>query len=188
MYSSGHKWEGLKRMGKVVIRGRGLNGGVVEGEALVTKPINFWAAYMQGILSGKPSKIEDTKHELYGKSLKGKILLFPFSVGSLAGGVSLLEAIIKGVGPKAIVNSETDGVSLAGPVFAHIFYGIDVPVVDSLDKDPSKTISNGDHLIVDGNRGTVEVIQRSPCVTCHKGLSPLLAHDTRPAHPESSQK
>lgn len=147
-------------MRHVVLRGRGLNGGVAEGEALVTKPINFFGAYMQGILSGKLSRIEDTKHELYGKSLEGKVLVFPFSIGSLAGGVSLLEAIIQGVGPKAIVNSKTDGVLLAGPVFARVFYGIEVPVVDSLDRDPLKTIRNGDHLTVDGDRGTVQVRQR----------------------------
>lgn len=147
-------------MRKVVLKGRGLNGGVAKGEALVTRPINFFGAYMQGILSGKLSKIEDTKHELYGKSLEGKILVFPFSIGSLAGGVSLLEAIKKGVGPKAIVNSKTDGVLLAGPVFARVFYGIEVPVVDSLDKDPLNTIRNGDHLTVDGDKGTVEVTRR----------------------------
>ena len=147
-------------MRKVVLKGRGLNGGVAEGEALITKPINFWGAYMQGILSGGLSKIEDTKHELYGKSLKGKVLVFPFSIGSLAGGVSLLEAIKRGVGPKGIVNSKTDSVVLVGPVFARIFYGIEVPVVDSLDKDPLKTIRNGDHLTVDGNKGTVEVTRR----------------------------
>ena len=147
-------------MRKVVLKGRGLNRGVAKGEALVTKPINFFGAYMQGILSGKLSKIEDTKHELFGKNLEGKILVFPFSIGSLAGGVSLLEAIMQGVGPKAIVNSKTDGVLLAGPVFARVFYGIEVPVVDSLDKDPFKTIRNGDYLTVDGNKGTVEVVRR----------------------------
>jgi predicted aconitase with swiveling domain len=145
------------RMRHVVLRGRGLNGGMAKGEALVTKPINFFGAYMQGILSGKLSKIEDTKHELYGRSLEGKVLVFPFSIGSLAGGVSLLEAIIQGVGPTAIVNSKTDGVLLAGPVFARVFYDIQVPVVDSLDRDPLKLIRNGDILIVDGNKGTVEV-------------------------------
>ena len=144
-------------MRHVVLRGRGLNGGVAKGEALVTKPINFFAAYMQGILSGKLSKIEDTKHELYGRSLEGKVLVFPFSIGSLAGGVSLLEAIIQGVGPTAIVKSKTDGVLLAGPVFARVFYDIQVPVVDSLDRDPLKLIRNGDILVVDGNKGTVEV-------------------------------
>ena len=147
-------------MRRVVLKGRGLNRGIAKGEALVTKPINFFGAYMQGILSGKLSKIEDTKHELFGKSLEGKILVFPFSIGSLAGGVSLLEAIKKGVGPKAIVNSKTDGVLLAGPVFARVFYGIEVPVVDSLDKDPFNTIRNGDYLTVDGNKGTVEVVRR----------------------------
>ncbi len=143
-----------------VLKGRGLNGGVAQGEAIVTTPISFFGAYMQGIFSGRLSKIEDTKHELYGISLEGKIVVFPFSIGSLAGGVSLLEAIKRGVGPKAIINSKTDGVLLSGPVFARVFYDIEVPVVDSLDQDPLKTISNGDHLVVDGNTGTVKVTRK----------------------------
>ena len=74
----------------------------------------------------------------------------------------MLESIIKGVGPVAIVNSRTDGVLLAGPVFARIFYGIEVPVVDRLDKDHLKKIRNGDLLKVDGNKGIVEVTPTTP--------------------------
>ena len=147
-------------MRPLLLRGRGLNGGIAQGEALVTTPINFFAAYMQGILSGTLSTIEDAKHELYGMSLEEKVLIFPFSIGSLAGGVSLLEAIIQGVGPKAIVNIKTDGVLLAGPVFARVFYGMDVPVVDSVEEDSLKTIRDGDFLTIDGRKGTVEVIPR----------------------------
>ena len=47
-------------MREVILKGRGLNGGVATGEALVAKPINFFGAYMQGILSGKLTNIEDT--------------------------------------------------------------------------------------------------------------------------------
>jgi predicted aconitase with swiveling domain len=115
---------------------------------------------MEGILSGRLSRVEDHNHELYGESLKGRVLVFPYSVGSLAGGVSLLEAIKQGVGPAAIVNVQTDGVLLSGPIFARVFFGIQVPVVDSLDGDPLSIIRNGDILKVDGDRGTVEVVQR----------------------------
>lgn len=37
---------------------------------------------------------------------------------------------------------------------------IEVPVVDNLDQDPSGVIRTGDFLVVDGNRGIVEVSQR----------------------------
>lgn len=147
-------------MSEFVLKGRGLTGGVAEGDALVTQPINFFGAYMQGILSGSLSRIEDTRHELYGKSLEGKVLVFPYSIGSLAGGVSLLEAIKKGIGPIAIINRKTDDVLLSGPVFARVFYGIEVPVIDSLDRDPLQAISTGDFLTVDGNRGIVRVTQK----------------------------
>lgn len=144
-------------MGNIILRGRGLNGGIANGEAVVTQPINFFGSYMQGILRGKVSSIEDARHELCGKSLAGKVLVFPFSIGSLAGGVSLLEAIVRGVGPKAIIAMHTDGVLLSAPVFARVFYGIEVPVVDRLDPDPLTAIRNGDFLTVDGSKGTVEV-------------------------------
>ena len=144
-------------MGNLILRGRGLNGGIAKGEAVVTQPMNFFGSYMPGILSGRLTTIEDARHELFGRSLAGKVLVFPFSIGSLAGGVSLLEAIIQGVGPKAIVTVKADEVFLAGPVFARVFYGIEVPVVDSLEKDPFQTIRNGDLLTVDGYKGTVEV-------------------------------
>jgi predicted aconitase with swiveling domain len=159
MCRSGDQGKNLERRktSNFILRGRGLNGGIAKGEALVTKPINFFGSYMQGILSETLSKIEDPRHELYGMSLEERVLVFPFSIGSLAGGVSLLEAIMRGVGPKAIVTVRTDGVLLAAPVFARIFYGIEVPVVDSLEKDPMKVIRNGDFLTVNGFEGTVEV-------------------------------
>lgn len=100
--------------------------------------------------------MEDRRHELCGKSLKGKVLVFPSSIGSLAGGVSLLEAILRGVGPKAIIATQVDGVLLSAPVFARVFFGIEVPVVDQLAPDPLKTIRSGDLLKVDGNQGIVE--------------------------------
>lgn len=147
-------------MSEFVLKGRGLTGGVAEGEALVTQPINFFGAYMQGILSGNLSRIEDTRHELYGRSLEGKVLVIPYSIGSLAGGVALLEAIKKGIGPIAVINRKTDDVLLSGPVFARVFYGIEVPVIDSMDRDPLQAISTGDFLTVDGNRGIVRVTQK----------------------------
>jgi predicted aconitase with swiveling domain len=140
-----------------ILRGRGLNGGIAKGEALLAKPINFFSAYMKGILEGRLSTIEDRRHALFRQSLEDKVLVMPFSIGSLAGGVSLLEAIKQGVGPIAIVNSTTDGVLLAGPVFARVFYKIEIPVVDNLDSDPMKIINTGDILSVDGNTGIVEV-------------------------------
>jgi len=89
-------------MGNLILRGRGLNGGIAKGEAVVTQPINFFGAYMPGILSGRLKVIEDARHELFGRSLAGKVLIFPFSIGSLAGGVSLLKPSSKGWGRKLL--------------------------------------------------------------------------------------
>src|SRR5438034_5997636 len=53
-------------------------GGSVEGPALVTsQPINFLS-----MVDAKTGKITDPMHELYKKSLKGVVLVFPYAIGS----------------------------------------------------------------------------------------------------------
>ena len=140
----------------MLFKGRKIYQGEAQGEALATSMgISFF-----GGVDPETGVVVEKGHQLQGQSISGKVLVFPFSIGSLAGGVSLLEAIVQGVGPKAIVNNNTDGVLLAAPVFARVFYDIEVPVVDSLDQDPSSVIKNGDFLVVDGNRGLVEVTRK----------------------------
>jgi predicted aconitase with swiveling domain len=144
---------------KITLRGRGLTSGVVEGEAIVTKqPLNFFRAYADAFHTGRPSRtIGDKRHELYGKDLSGKILVFPYGVGSCACGALFLQTIKTGIGPRAVVNIETDEVVLAGAVFADIFYHVKVPMVHKLNRDPFEVINTGDHVKVDADRGIVEV-------------------------------
>jgi len=62
-----------------VFKGRTISPGKVEGEALVSKePIGFY-----GGIDAKTGLFIEKGHELEGKPVKGKVLVFPCGKGSL---------------------------------------------------------------------------------------------------------
>lgn len=143
---------------KMMLKGRGLTEGIAKGVAVATKqPFNFLAAYSH-LQRGRPSSIVgDVKHELFRKDIGGKVLVIPHCVGSLASGVALLEAIKQGVAPNAIASAEIEPAVLSGAVFADLFFGLPLPIVDRLDRNALKSINTGDHVKVDAYNGIVEV-------------------------------
>lgn len=60
---------------KIILKGRKVIGGVAEGEAVVTKePVSF----LGGVNPDKGMVVE-RGHELEGKSITGKIFVFPMA-------------------------------------------------------------------------------------------------------------
>jgi predicted aconitase with swiveling domain len=95
-------------------------GGIGEGPALVTdQPINFLA-----MVDAKSGLITDTKHQLYGKSIKGSVLIFPYSVGSSVGAYAIYALKENGNAPSAVICSKADITTASGCAIAGI------PVVD----------------------------------------------------------
>lgn len=93
-----------------------INPGEVEGEALVSRqPINFYSGVdvTRGVVVEKG-------HELEGKCIKDKILLFPHGKGSTVGAYSLYALKKRGVAPLAIINEKTDLVVASGCILASI--------------------------------------------------------------------
>jgi predicted aconitase with swiveling domain len=131
----------------IVLRGRGIVGGVVEGEALVTKEtISGW-----GGMNPMKGTIIETRHELRGVSFKDKILVFPGAKGSSGWSVMFHTARLAGTAPKALVfNEMTTKVALGAVVMR-------IPSVTDLDRDPLGLIETGDWVRVDGDAGIVEI-------------------------------
>ncbi|HKZ61826.1 MAG TPA: DUF126 domain-containing protein [Nitrososphaera sp.] len=95
-------------------------GGSGEGLTLVTaQPINFLA-----MVDPKTGMITDSKHELYEKSLKGAVLVFPYAVGSSVGAYAIYSLREYGTAPNAVVCSKADITTASGCAIASI------PVVD----------------------------------------------------------
>jgi hypothetical protein len=155
--------DGIKRRTSVAnsevltLRGRGLGGGISEGEALVTKQ---FFGFTHGVTPAT-GEISDERHEWRGLNLKGKVIVFPKGKSSSSGGVWILETARCDNLPAAIVNVEAEASTGSGCIFARLMYGKSVPLVDRLDKNPCETIRTGDFVRVDGEAGVVEILRRA---------------------------
>ncbi len=140
-----------------LLKGRSLSKGIVEGEAIVTKqPFSISIAFLFPLLTGSKSlKVADRTHELYKKDVKNKVLVIPFAIGTTTLGFVLLETIVRGMSPKAIVCEKGEPLLSSGALCADIFFNKQFPIVDQIEIDK---IPNGATVRVNGTNGTVEVL------------------------------
>jgi len=111
------------------LKGRIISKGVAEGEALTTKrPISFY-----GGVDPNTSEIIEKGHELQGKKVKEKILVFPNGKGSTVGSYTLYRMKKKGTAPAGIINKECETVVAVGAIISEI------PCVDKIDISKIKT-------------------------------------------------
>jgi len=124
------------------LKGRIINNGKTDGEALVTKdPISFY-----GGVDPKTGIITDKDNELNGQSIKGKILVFPFGKGSTVGPYTIYQLAKLGTAPKAMINKECETIVAVGCIIA------DITAVDKIDITKIKT---GQKIKIDGEKVNV---------------------------------
>ena len=134
----------MHEIGGFYLKGRMISPGRAEGEAIVSKsPIGFY-----GGIDPKTGIVVEKGHELEGKCVKDKILVFPQGKGSTVGSYIIYGLKKNGVAPAAIVNKETETIVATGVILAGI------PCVDKVDIDSIRT---GDKLAVDADKATVEL-------------------------------
>lgn len=137
-------------MDKIIIHGRKVAGGCVEGEALVSKE-NLSGF---GGLHRETGMIIDEKHVLYGKYVKGKILVLNGAKGSSSFSTHFHHVRINNVGPLAILYNVTTSKMVMGALVSH------VPAMTDFDIDPLSVIEDGDWVKVDADNGIVEVTKK----------------------------
>lgn len=126
------------------MKGRMISPGTAEAEAIVSKePIGFY-----GGINIKTGIVIEKGHPLEGKSVKGKILVFPCGKGSTVGSYVLYGLKKNNVAPAGIINKETETIVATGVILAGI------PCVDKIDIDKIKT---GDKIFLDAEKGEVEI-------------------------------
>ena len=131
-------------MKTLVLKGRVIVEGEVEGKALVTtEPISF-----MGSINPKTGYVIEKGHELEGQCLKGKILVFPSAKGSTGGSYMLYDVVKNGVGPIGIINISADSIVVIGAIVA------DLPMIDGIDINE---IESDDYIILDATTGIVTV-------------------------------
>lgn len=116
-----------------------------------SQTISFW-----GGVDPDTGKITDPRHELFGESIREKILVFPYGKGSAAAPLVLLELARQKTGPAAIINVETDPLLVAGPIISKHFYGRNIPVV-KMAPNSFELLRTGQFCYVDGEQGKVMI-------------------------------
>jgi predicted aconitase with swiveling domain len=134
---------------KIVLKGRKVIGGVAQGEALVSKmPLMGW-----GNVNARGGFTTERDHPLFEVPFKGKVLVFTEPRGS--GGFAAYGKTREfGTNPAAFLYRKGNNLT----VFAAM--NMKVPTVTDFDRDPTEIIETGDHVLVDGDRGTVEITKK----------------------------
>jgi len=133
------------------MRGRVVSKGIAEGEALVTKEaISFLAG-----VNPDTGKVVEYGHELEGKCVTGKVLVFAGGKGSTGGSWTILRMSDQKTAPAAMINVETEPIVAIGAILGKI------PLVDKLNRNPTVFIKTGDHVKVDADRGRIEILRKA---------------------------
>jgi predicted aconitase with swiveling domain len=128
--------------GKMELKGRIISKGTAQEEALVTsQPISFY-----GGVDPNTGEVLEKGHELQGKSVKGKILVFPTGKGSTVGSYTLYRLKKNGAAPAGIINKECETVVAVGAIISEI------PCVDKIDISKIKT---GDLIRIENDLVTI---------------------------------
>ncbi len=122
--------------------------GSAEGEALVT----YQSISFLGSIDPRTGIVVEKGHELAGKSIKGKVLIFPSGKGSTVGSYVIYQLKKNGAAPSAMINIKTEPIVAVGAIISGI------PLVDRVEKEPLETIKTGDKVLVDAIVGSVEII------------------------------
>ena len=142
-------------------QGRVVTAGEVTAEAVVTKEgFNTLASFQNALQFGdKEVKCGDQNNkDLYGKSLYGKALCLPQTIGSTTGGLVLYCACALGKNPACLLfSNHIDSLAAAGAVLADVWVdGVSMPVVDSLGDEFLDYVKDGMKITIKPN-GIVEV-------------------------------
>jgi len=140
---------GMKTL-EITLKCHKIIGGYGEGEALVSRePICFY------LTDPKTGVVRERSHELAGKNLANKVLVFP---SGKASSVVQIDGLFKlashNVAPKALIVKDVETVLVVSAFL------VKVPLVDRLEKDPFEIIHTGDFVKVDAEKGRVTVTKR----------------------------
>ena len=141
---------------KIVLTGTARSKGKAIGEAMVNRQRMGWAFNHVGNEDGI---VLVPGADIQGKSIIGKVVVYPTVSGSTTGAISLYyKCKISNHGPAAIICQTVHAIDISGAIAGEI------PAVDGLDQDPITTTKTGDWVEVDapkvGQKATVTITRK----------------------------
>ena len=122
--------------------------GKATSEALVSEDdIMFY------LIRPETGVVIEPAHALYGKSMAGKILIFPSGKGSsVVQADGLFQLNKNGNMPKAMIIQYPETVLVSSAII------MDIPMVDKVDPEFYKTVKDGDTVLVNADEEYVEIM------------------------------
>ena len=129
----------------MIFHGRKISPGMAEGEALVSRMgISFY-----GGIEPDTGVIVEKGHDLFGQSIRQKVLIFPTGKGSTVGSYTLYRLKKAGNAPAAIINAESETITAVGCIIS------DIPCVDHI---PIENLKSGMQIKLVAETGSVEIL------------------------------
>ncbi|MCW7076972.1 MAG: DUF126 domain-containing protein [Candidatus Syntrophoarchaeum sp.] len=132
-----------------MVKARAISGGKAEGEVIITRD----AISFLGSVDPATGTVVEEGHELYGKKISGRVLVFPEGKGSTVGSYVIYQLKKRGLAPVAMITQRSEPIVALGAIISGI------PHVDEPSIDVFELLKDGDWVLVDGDRGLIEVIE-----------------------------
>ncbi|MDR2529376.1 MAG: DUF126 domain-containing protein [Synergistaceae bacterium] len=122
--------------------------GVGEGELIISKDeIMFY------LVRPETGEVLEKAHDIEGKSVAKKVIVFPGGKGSsVVQSDGLFQLMTHKNQPAAMVIQYPETVLVAGAII------MEIPMVDKVEPEFYKTVKNGDRVRVDANNGTITIL------------------------------
>jgi hypothetical protein len=135
---------------EIVLKCHRIITGCGEGEALVShEPVCFY------LTDPKTGIVREKNHELAGRSIRDRVLVFPSGKASSVVQIDgLYKLASNNAAPKAMIVKDVETVLIVSAFIAK------VPLVDRLERDPFEIIHSGDLVKVNAEEGTVTISRR----------------------------
>lgn len=135
-------------MDSKIIKCRKISKGIAKGEVIITKES---LSFLGGV-NPDEGTVVDTKHELYGRRIAGKVLIMPSGKGSTVGSYVIYQMAKNNMAPLAIVAVEAEPIIATGAIMAGI------PMVDRPEDDVLNLLNDGDLVEIDADSGLLKIL------------------------------
>ena len=122
--------------------------GYIEGEVIISQDdVMFY------LIKPETGEVMEAEHDLEGKSIANKILIFPSGKGSsVVQADGLYQLKMKNNAPKGMILQRPETVLVASAII------MEIPMVDKVDEGFYKLIKNGDRIRLDATNGKIEIL------------------------------
>jgi predicted aconitase with swiveling domain len=151
----------LSRFASSQVRGQVLISGAVDSvttptatAAVVSKGEMLWSPTGLSFWGGVDpltSAVIDHTHPLFGQSVAGKVLAIPNGRGSCTGSQVVLELLLNGIAPSAMLLRQPDAIVALGVIVAEEMFGVSIPVLN-LGEAGFAAVAHARHAVVSNGR------------------------------------